>query len=78
MRQASQRLRNRLVEEGKAYRDFTPKEQRDDKDVKQGIADRARAQTAEGVDPAQQSISRPAKRGIRPARGCAESRLLYV
>jgi len=41
---------NRLVEEGKAYRDFTPKEQRDDKDVKQGIADRARAQAAEGVD----------------------------
>ena len=27
---------NRLVEEGKAYRDFTPKEQRDDNDVKQG------------------------------------------
>jgi glutamyl-tRNA synthetase len=41
---------NRLVEEGKAYRDFTPKEQRDDKDVKQGIAERARAQAAEGVD----------------------------
>ena len=40
----------RLVNEGKAYRDFTPKEQRDDKDVKQGIADRARAQAAEGVD----------------------------
>src|SRR5918995_2399877 len=35
---------NRLVEEGKAYRDFTPKEQRDDKDVKQNISDRARAQ----------------------------------
>jgi glutamyl-tRNA synthetase len=41
---------NRLIEEGKAYRDFTPKEQRDDKDVKQGIAERARAQAAEGVD----------------------------
>ena len=41
---------NRLVEEGKAYRDFTPKEQRDDKDVKQGIVERARAQAAEGVD----------------------------
>jgi glutamyl-tRNA synthetase len=40
----------RLVEEGKAYRDFTPKEQRDDATVKQGIADRARAQAAEGVD----------------------------
>jgi glutamyl-tRNA synthetase len=38
---------NRLVEEGKAYRDFTPKEHRDDKDVKQDIAERARA---EGVD----------------------------
>ena len=39
----------RLVEEGKAYRDFTPKEQRDDKTVKQGIVDRARAHAAEGV-----------------------------
>lgn len=41
---------NRLVKEGKAYRDFTPKEQRDDRDVKKGIADRARAQAAEGVN----------------------------
>src|SRR5215217_9512724 len=40
---------NRLVEEGKAYRDFTPKEQRDDKDVKEGVSERARAQTEEGV-----------------------------
>jgi glutamyl-tRNA synthetase len=40
----------RLVVEGKAYRDFTPKEQRDDKSVKQGIADRARLQAAEGLD----------------------------
>src|SRR5690242_3247403 len=41
----------RLLEEGKAYRDFTPKEQRNDKDVKQGVAERARAvQIAEGVD----------------------------
>src|SRR5687768_16565210 len=40
----------RLVEEGKAYRDFTPKEQRDDKGIKQGIAERARAQAAEGID----------------------------
>src|SRR4029453_4052438 len=32
----------RLVEEGKAYRDFTPKEQRDDKGIKQEIAARAR------------------------------------
>src|SRR5216110_2886166 len=39
-----------LVEEGKAYRDFTPKEARDDKSVKQGIAQRARAQAAEGAD----------------------------
>ena len=39
-----------LVDEGKAYRDFTPKEERDDKSVKQGIAQRARAQAAEGVD----------------------------
>jgi len=41
---------NRLLEEGKAYRDFTPKEQRDDKTVKEGIAERARAQAAEGMD----------------------------
>ncbi len=41
---------NRLVEEGKAYRDFTPKEKRDDAGIKQGIADRARAQSNEGSD----------------------------
>jgi glutamyl-tRNA synthetase len=41
---------NRLIDEGKAYRDFTPKEERDDKDVKRGIAERARAQAAEGID----------------------------
>ena len=40
----------RLVEEGKAYRDFTPKQQRDDKNVKEGIAERARAHAAEGID----------------------------
>ncbi len=40
----------KLVEEGKAYRDFTPKEQRDDKGIKQEIADRARAHAAEGID----------------------------
>ncbi|HET6861617.1 MAG TPA: glutamate--tRNA ligase [Pyrinomonadaceae bacterium] len=40
----------RLVEEGKAYRDFTPKEQRDDKNVKEAIAERARAHAAEGID----------------------------
>ena len=38
----------RLVEEGKAYRDFTPKEERADAGIKQGIADRARAHAAEG------------------------------
>lgn len=42
---------NNLVEQGKAYRDFTPKQQRDDATVKQGIADRARAQSNEGADP---------------------------
>ncbi|HEY6804274.1 MAG TPA: glutamate--tRNA ligase [Pyrinomonadaceae bacterium] len=41
---------NRLLEEGKAYRDFTPKAQRDDANVKQGIAERARAHAAEGFD----------------------------
>src|SRR5437899_3459068 len=40
----------RLVEEGKAYRDFTPKETREDKSVKQDIAERARAHAAEGID----------------------------
>jgi glutamyl-tRNA synthetase len=40
----------RLVAAGKAYRDFTPKEQRDDATVKQGIAERARAHAAEGFD----------------------------
>lgn len=39
----------RLVDEGKAYRDFTPKQERDDKIVKQGIAERARAQSEEGL-----------------------------
>ena len=42
---------NRLLEEGKAYRDFTPKEQRDDRNVKEDIKERARTQEAEGVDP---------------------------
>ena len=40
----------RLIAEGKAYRDFTPKEQRDDKTVKEGIAERARAHAVEGVE----------------------------
>src|SRR5918912_3770632 len=38
----------RLVEEGKAYRDFTPKEERADATIKRGIAERARAKAAEG------------------------------
>ena len=33
---------NGLLAEGKAYRDFTPKEQRDDKTVKEDVAERAR------------------------------------
>src|SRR3989440_8425055 len=41
----------RLVEEGKAYRDFTPKEERADANVKREIAERARTQAeGEGVD----------------------------
>ena len=39
----------RLLAEGKAYRDFTPKEQRDDKNVKENVAERARTQGVEGV-----------------------------
>lgn len=41
---------NKLIAAGKAYRDFTPKAERNDATVKQGIADRARAQSVEGVD----------------------------
>ena len=41
---------NRLLEEGKAYRDFTPKEQIDDTNVKREISERARAHTEEGID----------------------------
>ncbi|MCA1816973.1 MAG: glutamate--tRNA ligase [Acidobacteria bacterium] len=40
----------RLVEEGKAYRDFTPKAERADANVKQEIAERARHAASEGVD----------------------------
>ena len=39
-----------LVDEGKAYRDFTPKEERSDANVKKDIAERARAHAAEGID----------------------------
>lgn len=38
----------RLVEEGKAYYDFTPKEQADDRNVQERIVDRARAQAGTG------------------------------
>jgi len=37
----------KLLEEGKAYRDFTPKEQPSDKNIKQTIADRARQNQGE-------------------------------
>ncbi len=40
----------RLVKEGKAYRDFTPREERADENVKNDIAERARAHAAEGID----------------------------
>src|SRR3712207_3813703 len=39
----------RLLEEGKAYRDFTPREERSDANIKQEIAARAR-EAGEGVD----------------------------
>jgi glutamyl-tRNA synthetase len=38
----------RLVKEGKAYYDFTPREQTDDKTIKERIVDRARAQELAG------------------------------
>src|SRR5262249_2256355 len=41
---------NRLLEEGKAYRGFTPQEQPDDPNRKEDIKERARTQEAEGVD----------------------------
>src|SRR5205085_5742941 len=41
----------RLIAEGKAYRDFTPKGERSDANVKQEIAERARTQAStEGAD----------------------------
>ena len=40
----------RLIEAGRAYRDFTPKAERADKNVKQEIAERARERADEGVD----------------------------
>lgn len=40
----------RLVEGGKAYRDFTPKEERADANIKQEIAERARHGAVEGID----------------------------
>ncbi len=40
----------RLVREGKAYRDFTPKEDRDDATIKQENKERARTQSTEGID----------------------------
>src|SRR5438445_684365 len=40
----------RLVEGGTAYRDLSPRAEREDKSVKQEIAERARTQAAEGID----------------------------
>ena len=40
----------RLIKEGKAYRDFAPKQERDDATIKQGVAERARTQSVEGID----------------------------
>jgi glutamyl-tRNA synthetase len=40
----------RLIERGRAYRDFTPKEERSDRNVKQEIAERARHAATEGAD----------------------------
>ena len=41
---------HRLVEEGKAYRDFTPKEEREDATVKRSVAERARSYAAGRVE----------------------------
>ncbi len=40
----------KLLDEGKAYRDFTPREEHSDKNIKRDIAERARAHAAEGID----------------------------
>jgi glutamyl-tRNA synthetase len=42
---------NRLLEEGKAYRDFAPKKERDDEDVKEDVAKRAREQVDQRSNP---------------------------
>ncbi len=49
---------NRLLEEGKAYRDFTPKEQRDDKSVKEDVAERARANEDQRSNPYRDLLER--------------------
>jgi glutamyl-tRNA synthetase len=41
---------HRLINEGKAYRDFAPKQERDDATIKQGVAERARTQQIEGIN----------------------------
>src|SRR5262245_47302438 len=38
----------RLVEQGKAYRDFTPKHQLEDATIKEDVAERAKTKAAEG------------------------------
>ncbi|MEK6289444.1 MAG: glutamate--tRNA ligase [Acidobacteriota bacterium] len=43
----------RLIEEGKAYYDFTPKERTDDRTVKERIVDRGRAQAGGAKEPNQ-------------------------
>src|SRR5689334_2443579 len=41
----------RLLAEGKAYRDFAPREQRDDKSVKEDVAERAKANADQRSNP---------------------------
>lgn len=45
------RAARQLVEQGKAYYDFTPKEEGDDKTVKERISDRVRSQTGREPNP---------------------------
>ena len=49
-RQASRRSESIWSTEGKAYRDFTPKEERDDANVKQGHRRPRARHAAEGID----------------------------
>jgi glutamyl-tRNA synthetase len=61
----------RLVEGGKAYYDFTPKEEADDRSIKEVIADRASAQTGREVNPYRDLPFEEAKRRVEAGEPAA-------